>query len=477
MTESLKQATTSRYTTFYDAYDRIRTLDAPLWLHRIRSDAMKRFRELGMPVARELSFPLKEDWIYTDLRQIADTSYQAGPGGPGGPGGSGEPGGPGGPGGPVEAMLDEDALAPYEFGQDGWHRLVFVNGVYTPALSHTADLPQGVVVSSLADALAEYPELVHPHLARYADYEGSGLTALNTALFENGLFVHVPRGGVLETPVHVHYVTAGLDAPLATQPRTLIAAGDGASLKVVESYSGMTDQAYLTNAVTEITVGRDGNVEHYRINREGPGAAHLSTNQLHLEGNGRISTFNMSMGGALTRNDTNARLAGEHAVVRMNGLYLVAGDQHVDNHTAIDHAVPNCDSYEVYKGILEGRSRGVFNGKVFVHQDAQETDAKQLNKNLMLSSDAMIHTKPQLEIYADQVKCTHGATVGQLDEDQIFYLRTRGLSHDSACHLLTYGFAADLIRRLGIDAVRTSLDTLFETTIRDLSTARGRTER
>lgn len=456
MTEALKQAEAGRYATFFDAYDRIRGGDAPLWLHRIRSDAMKSFRELGMPVARELSFPLKEDWVYTDLRGIADTSYRAEP---------------------VEAGLDEAALAPYEFGRDDWHRLVFVNGVYSSALSRIGDLPRGAVVRSLADALVECPELVHPHLARYAGFERAGLTALNTALFENGLFVCVPRGGMLETPVHVHYVATGHETPYATQPRTLIAAGDGARIKVVESYTGLTDRAYLTNAVTEIAVGRDGHVEHYRINREGAGAAHLSTTQLHLEGNGHISTFNMSMGGALTRNDTNARLDGEHAVVRMNGLFLAAGNQHVDNHTAIDHAVPNCDSYEVYKGILEGRARGVFNGKVFVHQDAQETDAKQLNKNLMLSPDAMIHTKPQLEIYADQVKCTHGATVGQLDEDQIFYLRTRGLSHDSACNLLTYGFAADLIRRLGIDAVRSSLDTLFETTIRDLSLARSQAGR
>ncbi len=456
MTEALKQVSTDRYASFHEAYDRIRGREAPLWLHRIRSDAMKRFGELGMPVARELSFPLKEDWVYTDLRKIADTSYYAEP---------------------VEAELDETALAPYEFGQNGWHRLVFVNGIYSSALSRVTDLPRGVVVSSLADALVEHPDLVHPHLARYADFERTGLTALNSALLEDGLFVYAPHGGILETPVHVHYVTTGHKTLMATQPRTLIVGGDGANLKVVESYSGLTEQSYLTNAVTEIAVGRDGHAEHYRINREGAGAAHLSTTQLRLEENGRISTFNMSMGGALTRNDTNARLAGEHAVVRMNGLYLAAGDQHVDNHTAIDHAVPNCDSYEVYKGILEGRSRGVFNGKVFVHQDAQETDAKQLNKNLMLSPDAMIHTKPQLEIYADQVKCTHGATVGQLDEDQIFYLRTRGLSHDSACNLLTYGFAADLIRRLGIDAVRSSLDTLFETTIRDLSMARDQSVR
>ncbi len=453
---SVNQRSAGRYAAFYDAFDRNRSRNAPLWLHRIRSEAMKRFRELGMPVARELSFPLKEDWVYTDLRGIADAGYHAGS---------------------LETQLDEDALFPYEFGQEDWLRLVFVNGTYAPALSRVANMPAGVVVGSLADALAEHPERVHPHLARHADYERAGLTALNTALFEDGLFVSVPRGAILETPVHVHYVTTEFDTPLATEPRTLIVAGDGANLKVVESYSGLTDQAYLTNAVTEISVGRDGHVDHYRINREGAGAAHLSTTQLHLEGNARISTFNMSMGGALTRNDTNARLAGEHAVVRMNGLFLVAGNQHVDNHTTIDHAVPNCDSYEVYKGILDGRSRGVFNGKVFVHQDAQETDAKQLNKNLMLSPDAMVHTKPQLEIHADQVKCTHGATVGRLDEDQIFYLRTRGLSHDSACNLLTYGFAADLIRRLGIDAVRSSLDTLFETAVRDLSVARSRSAR
>ena len=456
MTEALKQAETARYATFFDAFDRIRSQNAPLWLHRLRSDAMARFRELGMPVARELAFPLREDWIYTDLRGIADTSYHAEP---------------------VDARVDEAGLAPYEFGQEDWHRLVFVNGVYAPALSRVDSLPDGTVVCSLAEALVEHPELVQPHLARYADSERTGLTALNSALFEDGLFAFLPRSAFLETPVHVHYVTTGHDKPLATQPRTLIAAGEGANVKVVESYTGLTEQAYLTNAVTEIAVGRDGHVDHYRINREGAGAAHLSTTQLHLEGNGRISTFNMSMGAALTRNDTNARLDGEHAVVRMNGLYLATGNQHVDNHTAIAHAVPNCDSYEVYKGILEGRSRGVFNGKVFVHQDAQATDAKQLNKNLMLSPDAMIHTKPQLEIYADQVKCTHGATVGQLDEDQIFYLRTRGLPHHSACNLLTYGFAADLIRRLGIDAVRSSLDTLFETTIRELSMTRDQAGR
>ena len=456
MTEVLKQAPKGRHTELFDAFDEIRSQEAPLWLHRIRSEAMERFTELGMPVVRELSFPLKEDWIYTDLRTIADTTYHTEP---------------------VPAEISEAMISPYEFGQKDWHKIVIVNGVYSPSLSRISDLPPGAFVGRLADALINHPELVHPYLGRGADFENNGLTALNTALFRDGLFVYLPRGEIIETPVHVHYLTTSYETPLITQPRTLIVAGDGTKLQVVESYTGLTEDQYLTNAVTEISVGRDGQIDHYRINREGLGAAHLSNTQLQLAENGHISTFNMSMGAKLTRNDTNAKLAGEHAVVRMNGLYLVTGDQHVDNHTAIDHAMPNCDSYEVYKGILADKARGVFNGQVMVQQDAQETDAKQLNKNLMLSPDAMIHTKPQLEIYADRVKCTHGATVGQLDDEQIFYLRTRGLSHESACHLLTYGFAADLIRRLKIDAVRSALDTLFETTISDLSAAQSQTER
>ena len=443
-----------RYAPFFSEYERLKMQDAPLWLHQRRKSAIGRFTELGIPVTRDLSFPLKEDWLYTNLAPLAKSAFEADLSG-------------------GDIILDQEALEPYGFGQDDWHVLVFVNGTFSASMSHISDSPDGVIIQPLSQALIENPDLVQPHLAQYADFENIGLTALNTALIRDGLFVYVPDGKMLETPVHVQYVSTEWESPTASHPRTLIVAGNGSQATVIESYTGLTDQSYLTNAVTEIAVGRDGNVDHCRINREGGQAYHISTTQLHLQENSHISTFNMSMGGALTRNDTNAQLDGHHAVVRMNGLYLVTGDQQVDNHTAIHHAEPNCDSYEVYKGILDGNARAVFNGKVFVHQDAQETDAKQLNKNLLLSPDALIHTKPQLEIYADQVKCTHGATVGQLDEDQIFYLRTRGLSRNSACHLLTYGFAADLIRRLKVEAVRNQLDPLLETTIQQISMAQS----
>jgi Fe-S cluster assembly protein SufD len=334
-------------------------------------------------------------------------------------------------------------------------------------------LPAGVIVEGLGRALAEHPARVQPHLARYADYRQNGFTALNTAFIRDGAFIHVPEGRMVETPIHILYVAASGETPSVAHPRTLIVLGNGSAVTVVESYIGLSEQTYFTNAVTEIAAGRDASVDHYRINRENRQAYHISTTHLYQQHNSHVSTFNLSMGGALTRNDTNAHLDGEHVTARLNGLYLATGQQHVDNHTAIHHARPNCDSYEVYKGILEGKSQAVFNGKVFVHQDAQETDAKQLNKNLMLSPDATVHTKPQLEIRADQVKCTHGATVGQLDEEQIFYLRTRGLSRDAACHLLTYGFAADLIRRLKVEALREHLDTLFETTIQQLAMAQS----
>tara|TARA_B100000029_G_scaffold516253_2_gene628138 strand:- start:159483 stop:160835 length:1353 start_codon:yes stop_codon:yes gene_type:complete len=450
MPERLPDLQQVRYKDFDEAFDRLKTQQSPLWLSDLRTKAMKEFRRIGMPIVRELSFPLKEDWIYTDLKKIGESSYQTTP---------------------IGGQVDGNTLGSFEFGDNDWHRLVIINGVYSPENSKLTKLPRGTIISRLSDAILENPELVHQHLGQYADYRQSGLTALNTALFEDGLFVCIPDGEIVENPIHVHYVTTESEKSLALQPRTLVVTGKSTNLRLVESYSGMTESFYLTNAVTEISVESEGSIDHYRINREGAGAGHLSTTQFHLESNSHISSFNMTLGGELTRNDTNARLAGERSVVRMNGLYLISGSQHVDNHTAMDHVVPNCNSYEVYKGILGGRSRGVFNGKVFVHQDAQETDAKQLNKNLIISSGATIHTKPQLEIYADQVKCTHGATVGQLNEDQIFYLRSRGLSYDMACQLLTYGFAADLISRLQLDAVRSSLDSLLELTIKDLAVA------
>lgn len=442
-----------RYASYFTDYETQKNISAPLWLHQLRKSAMGRFFELGFPITRELAFPEREDWIYTNVAPIAAVPFTRAFT-------------------PETAGVTHDALTPFTFGQSSWNELVFVDGLYASSLSTVQKAPDGVRIQNLAEAAAQDTAGVQQHLAKYADYEKTGFTALNTAFLQDGVFIYVPQGKAVETPIHVIYLSMDRGTPTVTHPRTLIVAGAGSMVTVIESYVSLTDHVYFTNAVTELVAGRDAVIDHYRINRESRAAYHISMTKTYQRDNSHVSLFNMSMGGALTRNDTRAHLDGEHIVTRMNGLYLVTGKQHVDNHTDIDHARPNCNSYEVYKGILDGQSHAVFNGKVLVRQDAQETDAKQLNKNLLLSRDATVNTKPQLEIYADQVKCTHGATVGQLDEEQIFYLITRGMSRDVASNLLTYGFAADLVRRLKVEAIRNELEALFETTVKELASTR-----
>lgn len=440
-----------RFAGYREDFERLRMQNASLPVHQIRIRAFNQFVELGFPVTREIDFPEREDWLFTNVAPIARTSFRLAD---------------------SAAHIGADVVTPYTFGAD-WPLLVFFNGAFQPALSHLNGLTSGVRVLRLSEALAQDPGRILPFVGRQADISKSGFTAFNTSFLNDGAVVEVPAGKISETPIHVLYLSDGDETPVVSHPRTLIVLGDGASASVIESYAGGPPGNCFTNAVTEIFVGKDTSLDHYRINRENRQAFHVSTTEIYQEQDSHVSTFSMCMGGALTRNDTNVRLDGARATIRMNGLYLVTGRQHVDNHTWIEHRKPDCDSYEVYKGILEGGARSVFNGKVYVHREAQNTDAKQLNKNLLLSPDASANTKPQLEIHADQVKCTHGATVGQLDEEQIFYLRTRGLSRDAACHLLTYGFAGDLIRRIRLETLRTQLDGLFETTIRQLAMAQS----
>lgn len=443
--------------TYLEDFDRLNRSDAgraPLWVHHLRKSAITRFAELGFPITRDLEFPVREEWLYTNVAPVAKIpftmAFECEPDG-----------------------VTRQTLVPFTFGQSAWSQLVFVNGVYADDLSFIAPLPGGVRVDSLAAALADEPDGLRQHLARHAGYDEHGLTALNTAFLHDGAFVSVPDGQVVEQPIHLLFVSTERDVPTVSYPRTLVIAGRGSVVTLVESYVGVSNAASFTNAVTEIVAGAGSVIDHYRIQRESTQAYHISTTQVYQERDSNLTSFNMAMGGALTRNTVGARLDGEGIITRLNGLYLVTGQQHIDNHTAIEHAKPNCNSYEVYKGILDGRSRGVFNGKVFVRPGAQGTDAKQLNKNLLLSPDATIDTKPQLEIFADDVKCTHGATVGQLDEEQIFYLISRGMAREIACNLLTYGFAGDLIRRLKVEAIRDHLDTLFETTIKTLVETRA----
>jgi Fe-S cluster assembly protein SufD len=304
---------------------------------------------------------------------------------------------------------------------------------------------------SLRAALEQHPELIARNLGRYASDENP-FVALNTANFEDGAFLHIPPNAIVEEPIWFDF-TAVPDR--TTHPRNLIIVGAGSQVRIVERYTG-TGQ-YFTNAVTEIVIGENSIVEHVKLEEESLSAFHVATIQVYQSRDSNFKSHNISLGGLLVRNDVNAVLS-TGCEGTLNGLYLVSGKQHVDNHTALDHAAPHAASHELYKGILDGASSAVFNGKIFVRKDAQKTDAKQTNKNLVLSENAVINTKPELQILADDVRCTHGATIGQLDEEALFYLRARGIDRTDARDLLIHAFARDVIDRIGVAGIGEHLE-------------------
>jgi Fe-S cluster assembly protein SufD len=298
------------------------------------------------------------------------------------------------------------------------------------------------------------PERVAPYLGSVANFESHAFAALNTACASDGAFVWIPRGVIVEAPIFLVYVTVASETPTARYPRTLIIAEESSQAHIAEIYIGAGEGVTFTNAVTEIDVADNAILEHCKVQQETLEGYHIALTQIRLHRASVFTSHNIAIGGSIARNDINALLAAEGGECTLNGLYLAKGRQLVDTHTAIDHAMPRCNSHELYKGILSERGRGVFNGKIFVRQDAQKTDAKQTNQALLLSDSAQIHTKPQLEIFADGVKCTHGATVGQLSAESLFYLRSRGIGEEEARSLLTYAFASEVIQRIRIETLR-----------------------
>lgn len=413
--------------TGFDEFSAARSSD-PAWLRTSRARAAATFRDEGLPTTRQ------EEWRYTPLTGITDVPAQPVAAATGTP--------------PVDGFLFRDFDGP---------QLVFVNGHYAPTQSRLHALPDGIRVSSIAALLDSDPEMLQRHLGTAIRFRQQGFTALNDAWFVDGAAIVVDANAVVTAPIHLLYFSTGTGS---SYPRTLIVAGANSQLSVVESFAG-TETTYVTNAITEVLSAEGAHVDHYKVNRESLQAHHVSSTHLLLARASVFSTHNISLGGRLTRNDINATLDGEGIECTVNGLYLADGDRLVDTHTAIDHAKPHCHSYEIYKGVLDGRSRGVFNGKIFVREDAQKTDAKQTNQVLLLSDDATIDTKPQLEIYADDVKCTHGATVGQLSAESLFYLRARGIGKDDARALLIHAFAEDIVERIRIDGVRRALEQVL----------------
>jgi len=398
----------------------------PAWLRQRRRAALDRFVDLGFPGTR------LEDWRFTNVAPIAEAHFVlAGP-----------------------ASLSAADLAPWTVDHAG-AQLVFVNGRFAPDLSVVGALPPGVVVGPLSAVVEAAEGPAGTPFGRLAP--DAAFPALNTAFFADGAAIIVPPHVVIETPIHVLFVSAPGGPATMAFPRVLIVAGEDSQARVVESHAGTPGAAYFTNAVTEVALGEHAMVEHVRIQRESGSAFHVGLVQVEGQRDSVYTAHAFALGGALVRNDVAAVMAGEGMECTLNGLYVATDRQLVDNHTLIDHAKPHGTSHELYKGVLGGRARGVFNGKIVVRPDAQKTDAKQTNRALLLSDDAMIDTKPQLEIFANDVKCTHGAAVGQLDEDAVFYLRSRGLGADEARAMLIHAFAGDVLDRVRIEPVRDRL--------------------
>ena len=403
----------------------------PVWLRQLREDAWQRFYAKGFPSTHD------EDWRFTNLAALAKTPFQRAVKG--------------------SVAVAADQIEKFRVPGAGC-QLVFINGHFAANLSDLSNLPKGLEICSLLGAIdcgmigaapeGCAPEGIEQHLGRYADVRRDAFSALNTALWEDGAYLRIHRGAVIEQPIHLLYVSAGAGAAIMTHPRTLIVAEPTSHAALIEDYVSIGDEAAFSNSVTELVAGQDAVVSHFLVERENLAAFNVSTLRLELARGTNVSSHSILLGGGLVRNNVHPVLAGEGAECLINGLFVGAGRQHLDNYMLVEHAQPQCSSRQFYNGILDDHARGVFHGRIVVHKDAQKTDAKQTNRNLLLSNDARIDTKPQLEIYADDVKCTHGATIGQIEEEQLFYLRSRGIDETSARNFLLYAFAAECLDRM-----------------------------
>jgi len=413
----------------FSHFEQESSLPAHPWLQRLRQSAIARFEASGYPSTHD------EEWRFTNLAPIARTSF---------------------------SLARPDGQAERRFSMSHAIELVFVNGYFSPQLSRLNKLPRNARIQPLAAALQDNGNVVEPYLAHHALIENktNPFIALNSGFIRDGAFVHIGRGAMIETPIHLQFISSASREPSVSHPRVLIVMEDGSSATIVESYLGAVSErgGYLSNSVSEIVLGSDAHLDHCRLQQESLDAFHLAAVAATLGRGAKFISHSAAIGSAIARTDFNVLLNGEFAEATLNGLVIATGTQLIDNHTLLRHEKPNCPSHELYKHVLDGKSTGVFKGKIFVQQDAQKTDSKQTSKSLLLSDEATMHSQPELEIYADDVKCTHGSTTGPVDEDQVFYLRSRGVSAEASRHLLTYAFAADITRRIKVEPVRSLLE-------------------
>lgn len=421
----------SPYAAYFDELSRGQHAD----LARRRREAFARFEELGFPTTD------LEDWKYTNISALAKTDFA--------------------PASKLNSSSAVDRETVAEFCDAETAQLVFVNGFYQSQLSDLSALPPGVIVDDLFTALeGENGRLAREKIGTLSDDRDDALAAFNTAFSGGGAYVYVPRGVTVERPISLLFLCASAEgAPVFSNPRVLVVAERESSVTVIENYRGGEGPGvYWTNAVVELFVEEAARVTYYKVQRESEDAYHTAATRAHLARSAALDMTTITLGAKISRHDIAVRMPEEGAECWVDGLYLVGDGQHADTHSLIDHVSPHCTSHQLYKGILDGKSRAVFNGKVFVHRDARGSDAQQTNKNLLLSREARVDTKPQLEIFNDDVKCAHGATVGQLEDEELFYLLSRGLPENVARNLLTYGFAEEVIEKIKIDSIKTQLD-------------------
>ena len=404
------------------------------FIHQKRKEALSNFSRLEFPTIKD------EEWKYTSIAPLLKHNFVPAPG---------------------KKTISKDFINSLLFDEMEHSLIVFINGRYSEQNSDMLNLPEGVIVGSIAEEIKNENEIVLNNLGKYADYQDHIFTALSMAYTEDGAFIYIPEGKIVEEPIHIIFITTSENEKVLTQPRNLFVAGKNSQVTIIEHYVSAEESIHFTNAVTEIIADENAFVDHIKLQEESKKAFHIARMEVNQERNSNFHSHLISTGAELTRNDFNARFNDKGGECTLNGLYMIDGTQLFDAHTLMDHAKPHCNSHEHYKGILEDKSRGVFNGKVIVRPDAQKTNAFQENNNILLSDEALVNTKPQLEIFADDVKCSHGATIGQMDDDAKFYLKSRGIGEEASKGILLHAFASDVVTSIKIDSVRNYVEKII----------------
>ncbi len=422
------------YVAQFKAFEQNGASKSPSWVRDVRKNALVEFTSRGFPTTKQ------EDWKYTNVGPIAKASFQYFC--------------------RLSKISSEVVSSSLVDGTDQYV-IAFVNGHFSNEHSQLKDLPKDVAVKSLVEAYAAHGEIIQRHLFSYVKYQKNTFAALNAAFVNDGAFIYIPANAVIEKPIHLLFISTNTDSEqCASHIRNLIVVGEGAKVDFIHSFYSDGDHQNLTNAVTEIVAGKDSVVELVKVQRESDAAYHVENLLVHQGEASDVRLFSLALGGAIARNDLSIVIDGEAAECNLNGLYIVSGQQLIDHHTFMHHIHPNCPSHELFKGILNGNGRAVFNGKVYVNPEAQKTDSKQTNRNLLLSDTAVVDTKPELEIFADDVKCTHGAAVGGLDPTHTFYLKSRGITEELSKMMLTVGFAAEVTDKIKNPVLRRHVDSL-----------------